>query len=44
MDTLSTPIFRLKKRAHQLVRDEGLPLHRALDRVAHTKDFDTGAF
>jgi replicative DNA helicase len=39
MDTLSTPIFRLKKRAHQLVRDEGLPLHRALDRVAQQEGF-----
>ncbi|XYK80741.1 MAG: DNA helicase [Labrenzia sp.] len=39
MNTLSTPIFRLKKRAHQLVRDEGIPLHRALDRVAQLEGF-----
>lgn len=39
MNTLSTPIFRLKKRAHQLARGEGIPLHRALDQVAQHEGF-----
>ena len=36
---LSAPIHRLKYRAKRLSRDEGLPLHAALDRIAAQEGF-----
>ena len=36
---LSAPIYHLKRRARRLSRDEGIPLHTALDRVAATEGF-----
>lgn len=36
---LSAPIYHLKRRAKRLSRDEGIPLHAALDRVAATEGF-----
>lgn len=36
---LSAPIYHLKRRAKRLSRDEGIPLHAALDRVAMTEGF-----
>jgi replicative DNA helicase len=36
---LSAPIFRLKRRAKLLARAEGIPLHRALDKVAGEEGF-----
>lgn len=36
---LSVPVYRLKHRAKRLSRDEGVPLHVALDRVAAQEGF-----
>ena len=36
---LSAPIFKLKRQAKLLVRDQNIPLHEALDRVAVTDGF-----
>ena len=36
---LSAPIYRLKRLAKILSRDEGLPLHEALDRIAAQEGF-----
>jgi replicative DNA helicase len=36
---LSAPIYHLKRKAKHLSRDEGIPLHDALDRVAATEGF-----
>ena len=36
---LSAPIFRLKRQARLLARDTGLPLHKALDRIARAEGF-----
>lgn len=36
---LSAPIYHLKRRAKRLSRDEGIPLHAALDRIAATEGF-----
>ena len=36
---LSAPIYRLKREAKQLARDENIPLHDALDRIAATEGF-----
>lgn len=36
---LSAPIYHLKRKAKRLSRDEGIPLHDALDRVATTEGF-----
>ena len=36
---LSAPIFRLKRRARLMARDEKLPLHEALDRIARDEGF-----
>lgn len=36
---LSAPIHRLKRRARMLARDEKIPLHQALDRVARAEGF-----
>lgn len=36
---LSAPIYHLKRRAKRLSREEGIPLHAALDRVAVTEGF-----
>jgi len=36
---LSAPIYHLKRRARRLCREEGIPLHNALDRVATTEGF-----
>ena len=36
---LSAPIYHLKRRARRLCREEGIPLHDALDRVATTEGF-----
>jgi replicative DNA helicase len=36
---LSAPIFRLKRRARLLARENGLPLHEALDRIARQEGF-----
>lgn len=33
----SAPVFRLKRRACQLSRDESIPLHRALNQVARAE-------
>lgn len=37
----STPIYRLKQTARRKARDEGIPLHAALDRVAVGEGFGT---
>lgn len=36
---LSVPIYHLKRKAKRLSREEGIPLHDALDRVAATEGF-----
>lgn len=36
---LSVPIYHLKRKAKRLSRDEGIPLHDALDRIATTEGF-----
>jgi replicative DNA helicase len=36
---LSAPIYQLKRRAKRMSRDEGIPLHDALDRIAATEGF-----
>ena len=36
---LSAPIYHLKRKAKRLSREEGIPLHDALDRVAKTEGF-----
>ncbi|WP_167772028.1 DNA helicase [Bradyrhizobium frederickii] len=36
---LSAPIYHLKRKAKRLSREEGIPLHDALDRVATTEGF-----
>lgn len=36
---LSAPVFQLKRRARVLARNESIPLHRALDRVAREEGF-----
>lgn len=36
---LSAPIYQLKRRAKLLARDEKIPLHTALDRLAHEEGF-----
>ena len=36
---LSAPIYQLKRRAKLLARDEKIPLHTALDRIARHKGF-----
>ncbi|WP_028136918.1 DNA helicase [Bradyrhizobium japonicum] len=36
---LSAPIYHLKRRAKRLSREEGIPLHDALDRIARTEGF-----
>src|SRR6516164_191391 len=36
---LSAPIYHLKRKAKRLSREEGIPLHEALDRVAATEGF-----
>ena len=36
---LSTPIYRLKRRAKLLARDEKIPLHEAQDRIAREQGF-----
>ncbi|MGY8685508.1 DNA helicase [Bradyrhizobium sp. UFLA05-153] len=36
---LSAPIYRLKRTAKSLSREEGIPLHEALDRVAASEGF-----
>ncbi len=36
---LSAPIFHLKRRARLMARDEKLPLHEALDRIARDEGF-----
>ncbi len=37
--TLSAPIYKLKRRAKLLARDQGIPLHVALDRIAREEGF-----
>lgn len=37
--TLSAPIYRLKRRARALARDEGLRLHQALDQLARAEGY-----
>ena len=36
---LSAPIYQLKRKAKRLSREEGIPLHDALDRIAATEGF-----
>lgn len=36
---LSAPVFQLKRQAKQLARDQGVPLHAALDRIAAQEGF-----
>ncbi len=36
---LSAPIYQLKRKAKRLSREEGIPLHDALDRIATTEGF-----
>lgn len=36
---LSAPIFKLKRKAKQLSREDGIPLHRTLDRLAAGEGF-----
>lgn len=36
---LSAPIYQLKRRARLMARDEGIPLHRAQDRIAASEGF-----
>lgn len=38
---LSAPIYRLKSRARKLARENRIPLHRALDRVAEEQGFQS---
>lgn len=38
---LSAPIYRLKRQAKLLSRNEELPLHEALDRIARAEGFDS---
>ncbi|AWM01801.1 DNA helicase [Bradyrhizobium amphicarpaeae] len=38
---LSAPIYQLKRKAKRLSREEGIPLHDALDRIATTEGFST---
>jgi len=38
---LSTPIFRLKRKARLLSREAGIPLHRALDRIATAEGYES---
>lgn len=38
---LSAPIFRLKRQARLLARDAGIPLNKALDRVARDEGFQS---
>jgi len=40
MMKLSSPVYQLKRRAKLMARDEKIPLHMALDRVAATEGFD----
>ncbi|MEM8878262.1 MAG: DNA helicase [Pseudomonadota bacterium] len=40
---LSTPIYRLKRRARLLARKQNLPLHRSLDAVAQKEGFQSWA-
>lgn len=37
---LSAPVYQLKRRAKLMVRDQSIPLHMALDRIAATEGFD----
>ena len=37
---LSAPVYRLKRRAKVLAREERIPLHEALDRVAMDEGFN----
>lgn len=37
---LSVPIYSLKRRAKSVSRQENIPLHAALDKVAKTEGFD----
>jgi len=39
MMKLSAPIYHLKRKAKRLSREEGIPLHAALDRIAATEGF-----
>lgn len=36
---ISTPIYRLKRQAKLLARQDGLPLHQALDKIAATEGY-----
>lgn len=38
---LSAPIYHLKRQAKLLARDENIPLHTALDRIARKEGFET---
>ena len=38
---LSAPVYRLKRKARELSRKDGIPLHRALDQVAIGEGFGT---
>ncbi|APZ55091.1 DNA helicase [Salipiger abyssi] len=38
---LSAPIYRLKRNARDLARQQGIPLHRALDRVASEQGYQS---
>ncbi|MBN9887738.1 DNA helicase [Salipiger abyssi] len=38
---LSAPIYRLKRNARDLARQQGIPLHRALDRVANEEGYQS---
>ncbi len=38
---LSAPVYRLKRKARELARQENIPLHRALDRIAIGEGFGT---
>ncbi|KIC13898.1 DNA helicase [Leisingera sp. ANG-Vp] len=38
---LSSPVFRLKRRAKELARKSGVPLHAALDGIARKEGFQT---
>ena len=38
---LSAPIYHLKRKAKRLFREEGIPLHDALDRIAAAEGFST---
>lgn len=39
MQRLPAPVYQLKRRAKRIVRDEGIALHAALDRVAQSEGF-----